>query len=119
MALPGPRKRLALDTNVLLDLAEDKDWAHEFRERFQAAGYILLMGPTVFQELAFASIYESEPKRTLARKATAQARQWGIGAFDLSSVHLAISERFAERLLAEGLVPTEEWNDAMILAETS
>ena len=99
MAELGPRKRLALDTNLLLDMAEERDWAHEFRERFQAVRYLLLAGPTVFQELAFASLYESEPKRSLARHATARARAWGIGAFDLSSLQRGIAERFADRLL--------------------
>ena len=38
MAAIGPRKRLALDTNLLLELAEERDWAHEFRERLYACG---------------------------------------------------------------------------------
>jgi len=61
MAELGLRKRLARDTNLLLDLAQGHDWAHEFRAGFQTARYSLLAGPTVFQELAFASIYQDEP----------------------------------------------------------
>lgn len=34
----NPKKQLALDTNVLLDLAEQKDWAEDFREEFQKRG---------------------------------------------------------------------------------
>src|SRR5436309_117109 len=105
MAATGLRKRLALDTNLLLDLAEERDWAHEFRERFQSRGYTLLAGPTVFQELAFASLYEAQPKRGLAQKATVQARGLGIGAFDLSSLHRGIAERFAESLLWQSVLP--------------
>ena len=43
----------------------------------------------------------------------------GIGAFDLSSLQRGIAEHFADRLLVKGFVPTEEWNDALILAEVS
>jgi len=119
MAEAGPKKRLAVDTNLLLDLAEGEDWSHEFRERFQAAGYALLAGPTVFQELAFASSHADEPKRGLARKVIAEARSWGIGAFEMNSVQRGIADQFAQRVLGRGLLPPEEDNDAAILAETS
>ena len=119
MAEPGQKKRIALDTNLLLDLAEDKDWAHEFRECFQAAGYALLTGPTVFAELAFASLHAPEPRRSYARQAVAEARHLGIGAFELSSVERAIAERFVEAVLSRELLPPEEFNDAAILAECS
>ena len=119
MAGPGPKKHLALDTNLLLDLARDQDAAHDFRERFQSAGYKLFAGPSVFEELAYASLHESEPKRSQARKATAHAAQWGIVPFELSSVEKAIAERLVQRLSIRRLLPEEEFNDALILAETS
>lgn len=78
MAGHGPKKRLAPDTNVLLALAEGRDYAHDFRERFQAAGYTLLASPTVFQELTYAGLYETEPTRSNARKAIYQAAQWAL-----------------------------------------
>jgi len=46
-----PRKQLALDTNLLLDLAADGDFAHDFKEVFQSRGYCLLAPPTVLSEL--------------------------------------------------------------------
>jgi hypothetical protein len=39
MAAPGKKKLLALDTNLLFDLAADKDFAHTFREVYQEHGY--------------------------------------------------------------------------------
>jgi hypothetical protein len=39
MAGPGKKKLLALDTNLLFDLAADKDFAHTFREVYQERGY--------------------------------------------------------------------------------
>ena len=119
MAEPGLKKRLALDTNSLFDLALGQNIASDFRERFQAAGYTLLTGPTVFQELAFTGLHALEPKRRQARLAIAQAPTWGIVPFELSSVEKAIAERFVERLFLRRLVPNEESNDALILAETS
>jgi hypothetical protein len=37
----------------LLDLAAEKDFAHEFKEEFSSRGYSLLVPPTVIAELAF------------------------------------------------------------------
>ena len=117
MARNGRRKPLGVDTNLLLDLAREFEVAHEFREVFQAAGYTLLAGPTVFEELGFAALHGNEEERALAQKAVAQAAGWGIRPFDLSDVERAIAERFAVRLLDRGLLPEEEFNDALILAE--
>jgi len=36
---------LALDTNLLFDLAADKDFAHTFREVYQERGYSLVVPP--------------------------------------------------------------------------
>ena len=119
MARNGRRKPLAVDTNLLLDLARGFDAAHEMREVFQAAGYTLLAGPTVFEELGFAALRGNESERALAQRAVAQAAKWGIQPFDLSDVERTIAERFAARLLDRGLLPEEEFNDALILAETS
>jgi hypothetical protein len=41
------RKRLSLDTNVLFDLADWKDFAHDFRQACQGKGYTLVISPTV------------------------------------------------------------------------
>ena len=72
MARNGRRKPLAVDTNLLLDLARQFDAAHDLREVFQAAGYSLLAGPTVFEELGYAALHGNEPERSLAQQAVAQ-----------------------------------------------
>lgn len=113
------KKRLALDTNLLLDMVRGGDFAHDFRLVFQAADYSLLIGPTVFRELGFAVIYGREPEKALAAKALANAAKWGILAFNLTRLNQTIAERFAQRLLETGLLPAEECNDALILAETA
>ena len=47
MAARVPKKRLALDTNVLFDLANGQEMAHDFKEVFQSNGYTLVIAPTV------------------------------------------------------------------------
>ncbi|HXP61925.1 MAG TPA: hypothetical protein VN829_15625 [Dongiaceae bacterium] len=42
MAASHPRKSLALDTNLLPDLAAEADFAHTFREVFLEKDYLLL-----------------------------------------------------------------------------
>jgi predicted nucleic acid-binding protein len=113
------KKRLALDTNLLLDLAEGFDFAHEFRAVFQQAKYSLLAGPTVFRELGFAILHGRQTEKSLAAKAVASASQWGVLPFNLTRLDQAIAERFAQRLLESELLPEEECNDALILAETA
>jgi len=52
MAAPAQRKQFALDSNVLFDLAEGKDFAHTFKEIAEERGYALRIPPTVVQELS-------------------------------------------------------------------
>lgn len=119
MAAPEQKKKFALDTNVLLDLAAGEDFAHTFREVFQEKGYILLVPPTAVQELAFAALNKSGEKQRLAHRALACMREWGISPFDLKPVGHGITEQFTHHLTSRGLLPGEEVNDGQILAEAS
>lgn len=115
-----PRKQLSLDANLLFDLAEGKDFAHDFREEFQRRGYRLLLPPTVRHELH--TIYTdgaSAADRELARSALVSLRGWGIQPFDLDSTAETIARRFTQDLLDRRLLPDEEFNDGLILAESS
>jgi hypothetical protein len=113
------KKRLALDTNLLLDLAGGFDFAHDFHAVFQAANYSFLAGPTVFRELGFAVLYGREPEKSLTVTALASASKWAVLAFNLTPLDQTIAERFAQKLLERKLLPEEECNDALILAETA
>lgn len=120
--MPGstPRKQLALDTNVVLDLAEEADFAHGFREAFQRAGYALRLPPTAAGELH--EQFMNGPtarKRELARKALTSLLRWRILPLELTDTELAIAERFGERLLLKGLLPPEEFHDAVLLGEAA
>jgi predicted nucleic acid-binding protein len=119
MAGQGPRKRLALDSNVLIDLAGQDDYAHTFRELFQERGYSLWLPPTVMHELLYAADTKPDPDAALARSALAQLLDWQISPITLSSVDSAIADVFARHLAGSGLMPPEEYNDGLILAESS
>lgn len=57
------KRQLALDTNVLIDLAEENVFAHTFRELLQQRGYSLRVPPTVVQELAYSVETEDNHSR--------------------------------------------------------
>jgi predicted nucleic-acid-binding protein len=115
----NPKKQLSLDTNVLLDLAKSLDFAHEFREEFQRRGYSLLVAPTALMELEYFITFGNELEQNLAKKASDQIETWDLSAFDLPDVKLNIAENFARRLQHQNIIPYEEFNDGLILAETS
>lgn len=79
----------------------------------------MLAGPTVFRELGFAILYGREPEKSLASMAVGNAAKWGVLAFNLTRLDQTIAERFAQKLLERRLLPEEECNDALILAETA
>jgi predicted nucleic acid-binding protein len=114
------RKQLALDTNLLLDLATGRDFAHDFTEVFQSRGYSLLAPPTVLAELHEQSVNSPDAqKRELARIALATILAWDVVPLHLAAVEAGIAERLANRFLELKLLPVYEWHDALILAETA
>jgi predicted nucleic acid-binding protein len=113
-------KPLALDSNLPLDLAAGLDAAHTFREVFLERGYRLFVPPTVVTELTLLAEEEANVKNAaLALRALQSLREWDIEPYDLKSVGHGITEEFARRLMAHELLPDEEFNDGVILAETS
>jgi len=119
MAGPGQKKLLALDSNLLFDLAAEKDFSHTFREVYQERGYTLMVPPTVVQELTYCALVKQSPESPLALRALQKLRFWHLTPFDLKSVGHGITERFSEKLMRLGLLPEGEFNDGLILAETA
>ena len=115
----GQKKSLALDTNLLLDLAGEKDFAHDFKDAFCERGYSLLVPPTVVAELAFFATTRIAPQWELADAALGKIRDWKCKPLTLSSTELAIAVRFSARLINSLLIPETEQNDGKILAQTS
>ncbi|MBI4663587.1 MAG: hypothetical protein HY735_32705 [Verrucomicrobia bacterium] len=113
------KKRLSLDTNVLLDLAGGSEVVHDFRETFQTKGYRLFVVPTVAEELAFLRLEGNEEQRGLAHIVLVNAEQWALTPLSLPTAAEPICEKFACRLIEKCLIPLDEFNDGLILAETS
>ena len=96
MPATGQKKQLALDTNLLFDLAEEKDFAHEFREVFQQKSYALLLPPTTLQELLVLRLRsELESERELAGVALRSVKRWGLHPYEVNEVQIAIADHFA------------------------
>ena len=119
MAAREEKKKFALDSNFLLDLADERDFAHTFREVFQEKGYVLLVPPTAIQELTFASIRKAGEVQELSHRALVCAREWGLRPFDLIPVYHGIAQQFSRSLISRGLLPEGEVHDGQMLGETS
>ena len=118
--MAAQKKQLSLDANIVFELAGDKDFIHDFREIFQRKGYALVVPPTAAHELHLIYTHgDTAAERALARTALTHLLQWGIRPFDLDSTAEAICEQFVRRLLRRRLLPEDEFNDGLILAETS
>jgi hypothetical protein len=115
----SPNKQLALDANLLLDLAGGRDFAEEFREEFQMRGFALVVPPTVIAELALLASLGTNLQRSCANIALETMRDWKCQPIALSSTELAIALEFSRRLLVLRLIPDTEQNDGKILAQAS
>jgi len=75
----APPKLLALDTSLVLDLAEGLDTAHDFRETFKDRGYVFRLPPTAAVELRWKRLSDPDRAvRTLAPSALADLRTWEV-----------------------------------------
>ena len=112
---------LAVDTNFLIHLAGGREVALDaleiMRERVEAGA--LVAGRTVLGELDNIEENGSLLERKLAGEAIGKMRAWQITPQDLSSVGETVVRRIAAGLLETGLLPAEERNDALILAEAA
>jgi predicted nucleic acid-binding protein len=118
-ALP-PTNQWALDTNVLIDLAEGENAALELLEVFQENNCRLFIVPVVVRELAVFSALPSGSISAAAKKALCSLRQlWGIEPLSLSSVDVTIANLCRDDLLARGILPPQERNDAQLIAQVA
>jgi predicted nucleic acid-binding protein len=113
------QKKLSLDTNILFDLAEEEDFAHDFREAYQQKGYSLLICPTVVAELYFFLELGAADEERPARTAIAKLALWDILAAPLTASQLRAARNLAKKICNSGLLPPEEVNDANILTESA
>lgn len=112
---------IAVDTNVLLDLASKTeavaDAVATIRKRLSAARFIV--PPTAVHELVLATHGESERTRRAALLALSKLRLWGFEPLNLVPVGHGIVERIASEIRHKDLVPAEEMNDSLIISEAA
>jgi len=113
---------IAADTNVLLDLAQDveavRDALETIRQRLPDAR--LVVPPTVLHELALAvSGADKETTRKAALRALSRLREWRFEPLNLVPVGHGIVERIAQEIRRKDLLPTEEANDSLVIAEAA
>jgi len=113
---------IAVDTSVPLDLADDKEHAHDAMDIVRARlnpGRVLVT-PTVFQELVFlAEESAAAIDREQAKRALHGLASWGLELVNLVPVGHGIVGRIADKLQEARLLPAEEYNDGLILAEAA
>ena len=113
---------IAIDTNVLLDLAQEvedvTDAVSVVRGRLCQAE--LLMPPTVREELADEALRADDfQDRERAQHAFQLARTRNIRPIDLLEAQLDMARRIGRRLRDLDLLPGEEINDGRLLAEAA
>jgi predicted nucleic acid-binding protein len=117
-----PSPLIAVDTNVPLDLAAEKEHVLDalavIRRRLKPGR--VLVPPTVFQELVFlADNADTLAERNRARHALKSLAAWNLDLVNLVPVGHGIVERIAAALVEARLIAVEEYNDALILAEAA
>jgi predicted nucleic acid-binding protein len=116
----GHSRRLALDTNVLLDLAAGVAEALRFFETCARKGYSLAAPATVLVELDFALQDESDKKRRRLSEIAQELMltRWNVVPLP-EPFRVEDTENFSLMLRTRGLLPFEERNDGLIVAECS
>jgi len=120
MPAPPSAPVIAVDTNVLVDLADHDetvlDCFSTVSRKFEKAPIIVL--PTVIGELIALLQEGGEEEKALALTALKSIRSpWRFRPFDYVPVGHGIVEETARKIRAAGLVPESEINDSLVIAE--
>lgn len=112
-------KRCALDVNILLDLAESKDFALDFHAVVSEKFCPLYVSPTAFIELELLAQNGTAEQKSAANGAIKSLVKWSIQLFNLNltAVEHGCTKEFADRLIRKGYLGENELNDGLILGE--
>jgi len=120
MVVSGLKPQLALDTNVLFDLADGKDFATTVLEVLAEENATVKVCPTVMVEIEHEISHPvSLQKARRAERAFKCFKTWGITPFSLAPVQHAVAQNFSVSLQNTGVLPQGEFHDGCILAETA
>ena len=114
-------KLVAVDSNVLILLAEEDDLTIEafdtIRLRIRPAQFVV--PPVVVRELTHKVRYDPHLKRPAERALREMRPRWRCQALLLNAVQEVVADQAAKRLREAGLLPQEERNDASLLAQAA
>jgi rRNA-processing protein FCF1 len=113
-----PRCRVAVDTCFLISLADHDKVAWAALRALQKNRAWVCVPPTVAVEL-FALKNKGGRRGSLAEDALRSMTGWSIQPVDLIAVGHGIAERIADTIRSKGLLPEEERNDSLVLAEAA
>src|SRR5437867_6094254 len=114
---------VAVDSNVLLDLANDDELVIDalatIGRRLPASEVIVT--PTVIEEIVLKAEQADTPlDRRLARRVLASlVKPWGFRAMSFIPVRRGILVEIARQLRRQDLIPETEMNDSLIVAEAA
>src|SRR5260370_36966704 len=112
-------KRLALDTIVLFDRANQEPFAEEFCELFRRNGFSLEIPPTVIAELDYFRSSGIDEEQRAAEIALLAHLGWGLTPIILKDIQRMYKTNFISIAQNAEILPEREINDLHILAETS
>jgi hypothetical protein len=104
---------------VLIDLAAGAEFAHDFKEAFQSRGYEFVVPPTALFELNNLTREDDALKKRRATRAMESLVEWKCLPFLLSDSDTSAATRFRQTLSDSKIIPDDEWNDGLILAEVA
>ena len=119
--MPAKRSLVAVDTNVLMDMADGHAPTLSAIEACTKRPQLALVAtPTVVQELSYgANHWEPPERRAMAEKALTSMLAWGIRPINFIPAGHAICESVGHALARNGYLPEEEKNDGLVLAEAA
>lgn len=121
MSDPKPPVLVAVDTNFLLDLAKEKEDSLDVLQLIRRRASKPKMGilPTVAQEITWMTEHSERPvvREWSLKVGHSTIPHWHFELLEMTPVQHGIAEQIAERLRHVGLLPHEEANDALIVAE--
>jgi predicted nucleic acid-binding protein len=117
----GRPRRLSLDSNVLVGFGEQRHSLLDFLNLAHEIGHELCVTETTLAETAhLARTAEESSLRRAARCALALREEWKIRAcLPATLAQRRAAEELAAWLRARGWIPTSQYRDSLIIAETS
>jgi predicted nucleic acid-binding protein len=118
--VPESKPQLGLDTNILFDLADEKDFAGTVLEVLKEEKATVKVSPTVLVEIEYEIMHPASPQKARrAERALHCLPSWGVTPFSLAPIQLAIAAEFSRSLQHARILPDGEFHDGCILAETA